>query len=183
MSEFDSYKRKNGYYYCDKECHNPKYPKPKWKTEKGIKTHLEGCQSTWKQKVENHQEVYRIKEEKRVTELLKQKEALEHSPLLFNIGDSVYFKYQIVTHPKYVLGRKVRYQEICKTVIEYGTIKYIRVSLINNQYYARVYKINGRYIVENDIIDCKNNDEMVKLNIEYDKKHKEYIEMLYRCGD
>ena len=45
--EFEGIKikpNKTGYYKCPFGCHtNSSYPKPKWKTEKGFRKHLEGC--------------------------------------------------------------------------------------------------------------------------------------------
>ncbi len=32
-----------GKYYCPYDCHNPDYPKPSWKTDKGFLGHLEKC--------------------------------------------------------------------------------------------------------------------------------------------
>lgn len=34
---------RDGAYRCNWKCHNPDFPAPKWKTEKGFLKHLEGC--------------------------------------------------------------------------------------------------------------------------------------------
>lgn len=36
--------KKGNYWKCPNDCHDKRYPKPKWKTEKAFRRHLNNCQ-------------------------------------------------------------------------------------------------------------------------------------------
>jgi hypothetical protein len=111
--------KKGNYWRCPNDCHDKRYPKPKWKTEKAFKRHLDNChlmpskiKDAKKKESEKSQLLdYRLKE----IERLKQDFLLNVG---IKIGKEVTYIREIIVKPTHVNrnGRmvKVRYEPVLK---------------------------------------------------------------------
>ena len=111
--------KKGNYWICPNDCHDKRYPKPKWKTEKAFKRHLDNChlmpskiKDAKKKESEKSQLLdYRLKE----IERLKQDFLLNVG---IKIGKEVTYIREIIVKPTHVNrnGRmvKVRYEPVLK---------------------------------------------------------------------
>lgn len=96
---------KNKVYRCPYNCGTPGYPKPKWKTEKGYKKHIETCHmrpQAVQQRADQRKEK-ELRDQQVIVETLKKCE--------YKIGDTIHYCTYSVTHPTHINGRKVRYEE------------------------------------------------------------------------
>lgn len=111
--------KKGNYWKCPNNCHDERYPKPKWKTEKAFRRHLDNCQlmpskikKAEKKEAEKLQILdYRLKE----IERLKQDFLLNIS---IEIGKEITYIRETIVKPTHVNrnGRmvKVRYEPVLK---------------------------------------------------------------------
>lgn len=111
--------KKGNYWRCPNDCHDKRYPKPKWKTEKAFKRHLSNCQ-LMPSKIKEAEQLksektdllnYRLKEIERLKQTFLQKFGLK-------IGKEITYIREIVIKPTHVNrnGRmvKVRYEPVKK---------------------------------------------------------------------
>jgi len=94
--EFEGKKCGNGgYYLCPFNCHRADYPRPKWKSEKGFRTHMASCPK--------RPSLLKLKEENNELEqghyLHLQKEVLNAIP--YDIGQKIAYVVRIVVKPEY----------------------------------------------------------------------------------
>ena len=122
-----------GYYKCPFNCHDKRYPKPKWKTVRGFRNHMDGCGR--KPSAVIADQVRKTKQKCKADK--EAAAAIEKAP--HNIGDTVFYVKRTVVKGKYeqrgTRRVKVRYEEICrfsarKAVIK--TIGYIPCSIYYN---------------------------------------------------
>jgi len=104
-------KPNSGYYRCPYKCHSSGYPAPKWKTEKGFRSHMEKCPNSPSKYMAS---IYKLKEATNKMEELK-KTCLDSGLIPYKIGDKIcYHSYHITkpTHEKrWNRMVRVRYEE------------------------------------------------------------------------
>ena len=74
---------KSGFYKCPFNCGDPRYPKPKWKTEKGFRQHMEKC-SKRPSFISS-----KIEKEKNDLELIEKMKLELLTTLPFKVGDKI----------------------------------------------------------------------------------------------
>lgn len=177
---------KGGFYTCPYKCGQSGYPQPKWKTEKGFRSHMEKCgkrPSVIRQK-EKDAESKRIKREKEKKEIDK---IFDLIPKKYSKGDSVYCVIESVLKPEYEWRGsrrvRVRYEE----VLSYN-VSNIVVCGINLSHYPSDFSGNpdelAEYITynginQNAIFDNKNAaDECCSKS---QKAHDDHLEFSSLC--
>lgn len=162
---------KGGVYRCPNKCGTKGYPSPKWKTEKGFRSHLDKCYMRpsevlkRKSKKADQDEC----EKNRLEELaIVGKEKLKECPL--SIGDAIYFVVSNETGPTHVQRGsrmvRVRYEAI---ISYHATCEIIERRLWNGSF---IY--NGR-VSESELFgtydQAKNEaSRRTKGNVDYRKQ-------------
>ena len=91
----------NGVYRCPYNCGDPRYPRKKWKTERGFRRHMKNCPNK-----PSAVEARRIEKEKRQRE---KEDALSRCP--YKVGDEIIYVAEVITGPTHDhLGRRIRYE-------------------------------------------------------------------------
>lgn len=111
--------KKGNYWKCPNNCHDKRYPKPKWKTEKAFRRHLDNCQlMPSKIKEAEKKEFEKLK---LLDFRLKEIERLKQDFLLnisIEIGKEITYIRETIVKPTHVNrnGRmvKVRYEPVLK---------------------------------------------------------------------
>ena len=172
---------KSGYYKCPFNCHDSRYPQPKWKTEKGFMKHLEKCNmkpsvvsqcEMKKQEIDNQ-----INEWKEILDELK---PIILSNLGLNIGDEICFIKCIIvkdTHEqRYNRMVRVRYEPILRYEAVRTTITSINF-IIPYQLPTIENTINLVYLNQGikvrDLIKWEDAQVKAKEMTEADKKYRE----------
>lgn len=158
---------KKGYYTCPYDCHDKRFPRPKWKTEKGYLNHLDKCPKN-PEVIKKKQE-----QEKEIFEKLQEEYREEIEKCIFKKGEEIWVSTYTVTAPtRDRNGRRLRYEEeryysVVKTVVENITASFSGI-LINN-----------RYFIGDVFRDRKEAEEK---NEREDKKYKEHVKQcqMYR---
>lgn len=138
--------KKGDKYYCPFDCGDSRFPKPKWKTEKGAQKHVDNC-SMRPEKVEERKVAQEIKDKMILNEKNKQslldKEKLKTAK--YCIGDEISFVSKLEVKPTHEWRGtrmvKVRYEPeysysarkiiIDKITCEFGRIIYNNICLEN----------------------------------------------------
>jgi len=101
---------KSGFYKCPFNCGDPRYPKPKWKTEKGFRQHMDKCPNS--PSFINS----KLEKEKNDLEIIERMKSELLTTLPYKIGDKIIYVKEIIVKPTHVQRGdrmvKVRYEAV-----------------------------------------------------------------------
>jgi len=112
-------KKGKTHWKCPFRCHDERYPKPKWKTEKAFQRHVEVCQMfPSKVRAKNEKEQLKVDLLKnRIRELEAQKNSFLKE-LGLELGETIYYVREVIIKPIHENRRgrmvKVRYEAVKK---------------------------------------------------------------------
>ena len=172
--------KRGNLYYCPFDCSDKRYPKKKWKTEKGAIKHVESCYMQPKA-VEEREKDKEIQKQKDIVKAGEDKIIYEANNLKaqevakYKIGDVIYFVDSYVTKPTHEQRGsrmvKVRYEEV-----RYYFATSDKVERITGSDKAVLY--NGK-VPESCIFESKEAAEVSATTIQ--KDHLEANEFAARC--
>jgi len=161
--------KKGKLYYCPYDCGDKRFPKPKWKTEKGAIKHVNNC-AMQPEKVEEREAI----EEKRLSDQAE-KDRITLLEAKHKIGETISFIHERVIKPtheqRFNRMVKVRYEAECTYTARTATIK--SISIVQG---AVCY--NG-YIYNRDIRD----DFFSEIEKEAAKMRVDHLAWLKTCSD
>lgn len=167
---------KRGFYRCPYRCGDPRFPRRKWRTEKGILKHLGECplrpEAVAARKVEEErQEVER-----------KARAAEKIAACTRKVGDIIFFVKKIVVEPTHVRRGnrmvRVRYEEKCRFEADKGTIQQILHDGRHDGWPAW-YAIGFGIVTEDQVKPTW--EEAVEAAKARQKGHEEWLETCAMC--
>jgi len=113
------------FFYCPHKCGDPRFPRPKWKTENGYNNHLKKCPNRPEEIA--RLESIRLKRE----EEMKRKSEIMLESFPYEIGDEIILVSYRITKPtheqRFTRMVRVRYEEERRYFSEKTTVKTVEV--------------------------------------------------------
>jgi hypothetical protein len=160
---------KNGRYYCPFNCSDVRYPTKSWKTEKGFRTHLEGCQKS-PSAIKKHMEIKRLRDAKKLADA-----ELGLATAEYKVGDVIWYVREYIRHPMYeqrgLRSVKVRYEEVRGYSPE--------VTTINSVAWKNGTVVYNNHIVQSMVCHNKNTAELRAKT--WERAQEEHIQFASLC--